>query len=451
MLKIDSYKALGSGIGWKIISIIIIVLILTIALFSLQNLIRDRINYKMQVLSNIGLQWGEPKTILGPVLRIPYNQVNKLIDDTGKVSLNYQERFIYLLPETINASVNLDNKELYRGIYKENVYKADIDLEGRFNIDQALIRELADKNPNLNLDKATLIFAINEIKSFKDKLVISIDNHNDLDFDQSTQKGNFFELSTSRGIDINKISSFRMRFKVNGSRKIELIPAAKEFNLLMKSNWPHPSFTGAYAPETRSISDKGFEAKWKIVSILDNYENLSTNSFISVNNDVYNEYPNTNLNAANFGVQLYSPVNIYTKTEKSLKYGFIFILLTFSIFFLIEVLFKQPFHQMQYLLVGLAVSIFYLLLLSFSEHMGFDLAYLIAASAIVTLIWFYSVSVFAKKLFAQVSVVLIAVLYAYLYLLLQLSDYSLLFGSIGLFAVLTAVMLVSRKINWYEL
>jgi len=441
-----------TNIVWKIFSIILISLILSIITFCLQGLIRDRINYKSKVLSDIGIQWGSPKTILGPAIKIPYQEPIKVISNTGKESYEYQENYLYVLPESLNIKLDLNNKELYRGIYKENVYTSHLNLSGEFKFTEALLKLISEK-PNLKIGKAQMVFSINEIKSFKNDLLIAFAGKEQLEFDQSIQKNNNFELSTSKMFlsslsDLSALSSFNMDLDLNGSRKIEFIPGAKKISVEMKSNWAHPSFSGAYIPSTRNITNKGFEAKWEIFSIVDSYDSLANNSFRP-----YQEIETDNYydKSSAFGVDLYSPINIYTKVEKSLKYGFLFVILTFSMYFLIEVLFKQKFHEIQYLMIGLAVSIFYLLLLSLSEHIGFDIAYLIAAFAVTVLIGFYTFSVVEKKKLAYVASSLIALLYCYLYLLLQLTDYSLLFGSFGLFAVLSSIMLVSRKINWYEL
>lgn len=455
MSAIEKFTSkMGSGIGWKLIYILVLVILLSIVTFSIKCFINDRIKYKTKVLSDIGIQWGSPKTILGPVLRIPYFETVKIINADGKPSFDLQQKFIYVFPQELTAKINLKNKELYRGIYKENVYNSEIELFGKFSLSQADIKSILEK-PNLKLNKTSVLFAINETKSFKSNLVFSFNEFTELNLNQSTQNGLFYELSSSEDFinsvnDLNRLSDFRMAFNLNGSRKFELIPSAKELKVEMSSNWPHPSFSGAYVPETRSITNNGFQAEWKIFSILNSYETLVNNSFQPYSNP-YDENIIISENSSSFGVELYSPISIYTKVDRSLKYGFVFILLTFSMYFLIEVIFKQRFHQIQYLMIGLAISIFYLLLLSLSEHIGFDLAYLIAALGVTSLIGFYTRTIFDKQIISLLTTTLIALLYAYLYLLLQLTDYSLLLGSIGLFAVLSAIMLVSRKIDWYEI
>lgn len=237
-------------------------------------------------------------------------------------------------------------------------------------------------------------------------------------------------------LNANKGCTFSIRLKLNGSERLYFTPVGKQTQVELKSSYTNASFAGNYLPVTPPNSTTGFNAKWSISHF--------TRSFPQSWND-----EKTGIDEAAFGVELLQGVDSYAKTMRSVKYALLFISLTFCLFFFIEVLQKRTVHALQYVLVGFALSIFYTLLLSVSEYLGFTVAYLIAAAATVILITAYIKSVFDKWSVAVVFAVFLSVLYGMIYVLIQLQDGSLLFGSIGLFVILALVMYYSRKIDWY--
>ena len=207
----------------------------------------------------------------------------------------------------------------------------------------------------------------------------------------------------------------------------------------MNSIWGSPSFEGGFLPTTHQINNHGFTSNWKVLHLNRNYPQQGKNDFIGENDESF------------FGVKLMLPIDEYHKITRSIKYCAMFILLTFLTFFFIEIINNRRIHSIQYLLVGFAIIIFYILLLSISEHLKFNLAYLLGSLATMSLLGFYAYFVFENKKLTFLFVGLLSLLYLFFYSLLQLEDYALLMGSIGLFVILSAIMYLTRKIDWYHI
>ena len=231
---------------------------------------------------------------------------------------------------------------------------------------------------------------------------------------------------------------FSFSLKLKGSEVLYFTPLGKETNVSLASNWSSPSFDGNFLPDQRSIADSGFTANWNVLHLNRNYPQ----QWLGSSHDI---------TYSAFGVNLFTPVDNYQKSTRSVKYAIMIIALTFLVMFFVEILNNKAIHPFQYILIGLALCVFYSLLISISEQSNFNFAYLISGLATVGLIAAYSKSVFKEnKLVALVSSVLV-ILNGYVFSLIQLEDYALLMGSIGLFIALAAVMYYSRKIDWYNL
>ena len=233
-------------------------------------------------------------------------------------------------------------------------------------------------------------------------------------------------------------STFSLRLNLNGSEQIHFIPVGETTVINLKSTWPSPSFNGSFLPANREITDKGFSAAWNILHLNRNFPQFWEG----------NQYK---VKESSFGLKLLITADIYQKSVRISKYALMFIVFTFSAFFFSEIINKKRVHPIQYILIGLAIILFYVLLLSISEHLNFDIAYILSAIAITTVITGYSKSVLRNNRFTLTVSGILIILYAYLYIILQLEDYALLMGSVGLFTVLTIVMYITRKIDWYSL
>jgi inner membrane protein len=246
--------------------------------------------------------------------------------------------------------------------------------------------------------------------------------------------------------------------RAHGSSEIRFLPFGKETSVNLTSTWGTPSFVGSFLPEQRSITEKGFSAGWKVLQYNRNYPQQGIGSFINlqqpnvVNVATSRDTPEVVMSDENgsFGVKLLLPINEYQKTMRSAKYAGMFILITFTAFFFIEILNRRKLHPIQYLLVGFAVCLFYVLLLSISEHLSFQWAYLIGCITILSLVSFYTKSVFNNTRLTLIFNGILILLYAFFYSLLQMEDYSLLLGSLGLVLILGVIMYLTRNIDWYR-
>ena len=259
---------------------------------------------------------------------------------------------------------------------------------------------------------------------------------------------------------------FSFDLDINGSRNLSFLPFGKETKVELKSNWSNPSFEGSFLPDEREISSNGFVAKWKVLQLNRNYPQQGCGAFLGENpvQNISNGYSNRDNysddyasmgtdenNIASFGVKLMLPIDEYQKTMRSAKYNIMFIFLTFLAFFFMEILNKNKIHPIQYLLVGFAICLFYILLLSISEYLKFNIAYWIACLAILILITFYAKSIFKSNKITALTAIILAMLYGFFYSILQLQDYALLMGSLGLLLILAVIMYLTRNINWYSI
>ena len=233
---------------------------------------------------------------------------------------------------------------------------------------------------------------------------------------------------------------FSINLEITGSDQLQFIPVGRETNVMMTSDWSTPSFNGNYLPnsKTKEISADGFKANWKVLQINREFEQ-----------EFFDQFPN--LTASAFGVKLLIPVDEYQKSERATKYGYLVITLTFLIFFLIQSISKINIHPFQYLMIGLALVMFYTLLISISEHSSFLMAYSIASIAVISLISLYAKAILHSIKFMGFIAASLTVLYVFIYVIIQLENYALLVGSIGLFLILGTIMLISRKINWQNI
>ena len=270
-----------------------------------------------------------------------------------------------------------------------------------------------------------------------DKITLKFDNST-YQLEPGIEKMYGFQSGVKIPIVINTDQEelrFNFELNLNGSKTLTFGPIGKETIVNLKSKWNSPSFMGSFLPDEHSISDEGFEASWKIFDLNRNYPQ----SWIGENHNILQ---------SSFGLELLQPVDEYSKNFRSTKYALLVILLTFLLFFFFEVMNKQKVHPMHYIFVGLTISIFYILLLSLSEHIGFDRAYLFSAQAIIGLISTYSISILDTKQLAVVLSVILSAIFGFIFIILQLEDFALLAGSIGLLLVLGSVMYYSRNIDW---
>lgn len=435
---------LRNSITAKMLVVGFLLLVLLIPLLFVQNLIVERAHRQKEVVDEINEKWGNEIVLSGPILQIPYKSFkeNRIYSSDGKYTTT-QESVInkaYFFPEFLEINANADTKPLHRSIFESVVFNADIKVKGSFPVIDFSETEILPEN--VLWDKVIILVKTSNLKGIRNTLKVNfgpkqlnmLPRYADeyLNTLESKPISNFSEFK-------NTPVSFSFDMNVNGSDALKFIPIGKETIAHMKSNWDSPSFIGEFLPEdgSREIDKNGFKASWKILQINRQFEQ----SF-------FGDLPD--LTKFAFGTQLIVAVDEYQKSERVAKYGFLVIGLTFLVFFLIQLISKVYIHPFQYVMVGLALVMFYTLLISISEHSSFFKAYIIAALSVLGLITLYSRSILKGMKFPLLICLSLATLYGYIFIIIQLENYALITGSIGLFLILATIMFVSKKIDWQK-
>lgn len=421
----------------KTIFIGLLIFILFIPLALVNDLVYERESRLQSVIYEINQSWGEAQTVVGPIVTVPYRTVWH--DEKGKVYTQVNQA--YFLPDALDISSELLPEIRWRGIFKVVVYRVNLAINGRFSRPDLSIWKIPPEN--IMWDDATLSMGLSDTRGIQDTLFLNW-NNSKIEFLSGTANNNFIDKGLHvrlPNLAADTTNSYQFSFKttLNGNESIAFTPVGKQNTVQVTSTWADPSFIGAFLPSTREISQEGFKANWKVSHLGRSYPQF----WNSENQNA------VHLNDSGFGVKLLLLADFYQKTERSIKYGILFILLTFTVFFLFEVFNPVRLHFLQYMMVGIALCIFYLLLLSIAEQFGFVIAYMIAMVATVVLITGYSMAILQSNKHALILGVLLILLYAYLYVLLHLQDYALLFGAIGLFLMLATVMYITRHIDWH--
>lgn len=419
-----------------------LVLLLLIPTFFVQNLIWEREQRQKDAIAEVSNRWAGSQNLTGPTLVVPY--IKSVADTKGKET--HYRHFAYFLPEELRINTTVSPQERSRGIYKVILYKTKATISGRFGAPN--FSQLKIAPDKILWNEAYVKMGITDVKGLNDEVKLAWNDSLLSLTAQSLPDPAAEGLAAAVPSLMNKFRfTFSTTLDLNGSEQLLFTPAGKVTYVQVASPWPHPSFTGNTLPDASNISDSGFTASWKSLSHKRAFPQYWTSetaharatSGISIDEQ---------MRQAAFGVNLFIPVNGYQKTERTIKYAALCILLTFAAFFLIETVHKKSVHPFQYGLIGLALVLFYLLLLSISEYTGFNIAYAIAAAATIVLIgWFVKGLLQSGKLSTYLSLVLLLV-YVYVFTILQLQDFALLLGSVGLFISLAVVMNFSRKIKW---
>jgi len=427
-------KKRRSSLGVKIAILALLSFLLILPSFMVMNIINERERRSETVKSEISSKWGSEQTIAGPVINVPY----KAYYTTSEGKLTYSVKYFQILPEKLEVKSSISPEKRYRGIYETVVYNAALKLSGNFVLPE--LELVGIKPENIIWKDAALGIGIDDMKGIKNKISIFWDGKS-MEANPGLITADVFKIGFSiKKIfgelpDMGKSYSFSTEININGSEGLYFIPVGKETTVNVTSPWSNPSFTGNYLPKERVVSDKGFEASWEIFRLNRNYPQYWKGQKYFINDTA-------------FGVDLRLPVEQYQKTMRTAKYAIMFIGLTFLVYFMIEIMNRLEVHPIQYLLTGFALLIFYTLLLSISEYLNFTLSYLIASFATIVQISLYSLSIFKEKSRALIVSGVLILLYAYLFVVLQLQDFALLLGSIGLFITLGLVMYLTRKIDW---
>ena len=428
-----------NSITAKAATIGILVLVMLIPVSMIEGIVHDRSTNRAVAERDIMQAWGHAQTVAGPVLVLPYSTVRSL--KYGMSSIWEGEAII--LPESLNANASINPEIRYRGIHKVPVYNADVALDGSFRIED--LEDLEFDMQDIQWDQAYVALGIADPRAIQQTPSITI-NGKSIQFTPQQQAIDGMpqqivaKLPSLHAGDSGAVEfDFSLRLDLNGSQQLKFLPYGDTTRVKLLSSWDAPKFFGSYLPVERTVDADGFSAEWRVSSI--GRELPSRWVAGAVNPD--------KVAGSAFGVELYTTVSLYRLMLRAITYAVLFIALTFVAWFLFEILAKLRLHPLQYLMVGLANALFFLLLLSFAEHAGFGWAYLASAIASSGLITGYSQAVLGQGGRALVMFGVLAVLYGFLYMTLRAEDYAMLFGAIALWIALAAVMYLTRKIDWY--
>jgi len=428
---------LKQSVGLKLMTITILMLLLLIPASMIKSIIQEREVLNKSVLNEVSSKWAEGQQINGPILTIPL--VYEYQKDENKIIT--KTKHLYILPENLKVTGDIEPNKLKRGIYEVVVYRSKLKVTGNFDlkgkINQANLKEI-------QYDKAFLTVGISDLRGIEDQIIVNWDKEK-----LSVEPGSKLVDLVNSGISIdlpnltdqmNKKVDFSFDLNLQGSQNLSFVPVGSTTEVNLNSPWSSPSFNGNFIPKNRKIDDSGFKASWKVLLLNRNYPQSWVDHNFS-----------SKLMSSSFGVDLIMPLDDYQKSMRSAKYAAMTIALIFLVFFLVEIMNGRRIHPFQYTLVGLALCLFYVLLISISEHSNFNIAYLISAGISSLLILLYSRSVFQSAKFTGILSATILGIYTFLFVTLQLADYALLMGSIGLTTILGITTYFTRNINWYKL
>jgi inner membrane protein len=425
----------------RILGIMFLVFLLQIPILQIDSLIDERRTTRYDAVSEVTEKWGKWQTLQGPLIVVPFEEITETYEGSSRTYIS-KTSYATFLPEQLDVNVKIDSEIRYRSIYDIPLYRAHIDLKGDFEKEKMT---LIAGGVDLQWDKARLVIATADPKSVQKDSFLKINDRNvvlEPGVGAGLKNLNGFHVPLNLDGQLKKLT-FDLNLVLGGSDSFYVAPVGRHSSIRMESDWKDPSFQGNWLPSERSVNEKGFEALWEIPYLGRNYPQ----------GWLYSEKEQEQqekMRASAVGVDLVFPLDTYGKTERSLKYELIFIGLTFLGFWLFEILSGIRIHPMQYLFVGGAICLFYLLLLSLAEHTGFMAAYFIAAAMVVSLVTAYARIMLRSNGRAALAGGAMTGLYLFLLTLLQEQEHSLLAGSIGLFVILAAVMYLTRNINWYS-
>jgi inner membrane protein len=432
---------LQESVTVKLMFIGLLTILLLIPSLLVTNLIDERSQRQEEMEQDISDKWSGSQLIQGPVLVIPYKKFVKEKDANNRDVIKETIENAYILPGALNFKSAVKSKILNRGIFETVVYNTLVKVNGDF---KAELNKLSITPEQLLLNKAKITFSISDLKGLKTNPTIT-SNHQNLQAEPVFNEKGLFSNGLQANIDltgvIDKTIPFNFTLDLKGSQELRFLHSGKTTTVDVTGDWKTPSFDGRYLPDDRKVDDKGFTAKWRML-----YFNRPFAQQWAANDTLLNDMHNHE--DALFGVKLKLPVDQYQKTMRTSKYGILIILLTFISLFLTEMISKQKIHVFNYILIGAALVIYYTLLLSFAEQIGYNWAYLIASAATIGLVAGFIASLLKNKRAAILFTIILTVFYVFIYVIIQLEDLALLIGSVALFIIVSILMYFSRKINW---
>ncbi len=455
-MSTKSIRRLGDSTLVKLLALGFLVLLMLIPVAQVTGLVRERMARQQGVQTEIANLWGPSQTLLGPVLTVPFVSLEEEVtvkqgeDGVADTTVERTQRKVHhrlqVLPTEIAWEGSIEPQIRHRGLFQVVVYEAKLKAHGTF------VRPAWDGlDGTPDWSRAALSLGVSDVRGLQDRIEL-IWGDGARGFLPGTVDpeglggGIHAPVPTWQGRAWDAVAPgesipFQFELAIRGSGQLLFLPAGEDTRVTLTSTWPDPGFTGAFLPAERTVSEAGFEASWQVPFFGRAYGQRWVDHAV----EAYT------LHSSVFGVDLVLPADAYQQTERSVKYAILFVLLTFGTFFLLELLSPVRLHAVQYLLVGFALVLFYVLLLAVAEHLGFGKAYILAAVAISILISAYARSILMSARWALILLACLGSLYGYLYVLLRLEDFALLLGAAGLFVALALVMRLTRDLDWHTL
>jgi inner membrane protein len=428
----------GKPLAAKLFAMGLIVLGLMIPLSMLRGLILERSQMRNQAVETVAKGWGGSLAVGGPMLRVPFDVESK--SNTGEISRRSHQ--LYILANDLDIQATIDHTATRRiGIYGVPVYLVRAKMSGTFKMADVLAAAALGPYPNANFrwKEAGVRLPLSDVRSVREFSGAAIGQRS-LKFGPALPQG---LPGVEAGIDLSEFFHdqdlpFSAQLVLAGSQSLSFVPTAATTRANLASDWPDPQFQGAFLPSQYTIDGHGFHANWQVLAL----NRAFAQSWVD------NQVDGPQLANAAYGVGLFQSVDVYLRSERAVKYALLFISLTFLSFFAWESLGKIRVHAMQYLLIGLALSTFYLLLIALTEHLPFWLSYWLGAAALIGLLGFYVSGAMASVRLGAMIAAVMSLVYGLLFMLVLSESYALLMGAIALFAVLATVMIATRKLRW---
>ncbi|KWN81192.1 cell envelope integrity protein CreD [Burkholderia ubonensis] len=425
-----------------------LVLLILIPLHLVSSIVQERASYREDALRSIWSSYAGPQTMTGPILVVPYTEVTRIRTEAApgqpaSERVQTEAKRLLVFPKTLSVKGALATSVRYRGIHKALVYDLQSRWEGTLALPDLKQLQQSAGHVSFAIGNPYLAFGISDIRGLMAQPVLVLGGKR-LTMEQGAQLPSLrqgvhadVDLGAFPAASAENVVPFSIELPLLGAQSVAFAPIADQNDFSLKSAWPHPSFDGAFLPRTRTVDAGGFASAWSLTSF-----NTKVREQIAAGSG------DEALEAAS--VSLIEPVNVYLEAERATKYGALFVMLTFASFFMFELVKRLRIHPIQYLLVGLSLALFFLLLLSLSEHIAFEYAYLAASGACIGLLGFYLSFVLHSVKRGAAFAGLLALLYAALYGLLLSEDNALMLDSLLLFAILAGIMTLTRRIDWYS-
>jgi inner membrane protein len=425
--------------AFKLVLIVVLTIIMAVPLLFIQLALSDRESRAADAVTDVATGWSGAQTVTGPILFVPYDITTKEVVDKKVVTTTNSYTAI-ILPKRLDVDAQAATETLWRGIFEVPVYRSAIRMRATF--DPETVRSINFGATHIRWAEATIGVGVSDVRG----LIGNVALHHDTG-SVAFQPG-LADAVADRGgihapIDLSNVNGpldLDIALSLRGSRELSLAPLGEQTTAQIKSSWPDPSFFGTFLPTERRVDAKGFEAKWSVPYLARGFG--QTFSGLDSLNRVF---------STSFGVRFYQSVDFYQLVQRSLKYAVMFVGLAFLVFFIVELISGKRLHGAQYAMIGAAQVLFYLLLLSFAEHIGFGFAYLLAMGGTIVMTCLYASSVLASRLQAAILFVVLTLLYGLLYIILIQEDYALLVGSLLIFSALGITMFVTRRMDWYQI